>query len=96
MREIGEAELWKIRTFITKMESTNKSCMLLGKEQERLQLEIEKCQKEVELAKANVENIVLYEKKRMNIPDNWIFHAEEGVFKDPSTMSEEELAGLGG
>ena len=32
----------------------------------------------------------MYEKKRMNIPDEWIFDPEEGFFKDPKALTPEE------
>lgn len=90
MREIGEAQLWKIRTFISNMDALGKETVILQKEAEAIQLKIQSAQQQVEIAKGKIENAVLYEKKRMNIPDNWIFIAEEGVFRDPAAMSEEE------
>ena len=90
MRAVAEAQLWKIRAFISNMENANKDTIILNQEGEKLQLRIQNSQQKLQLAQANIENLVLYEKKRMGIPDGWIFNADEGMFKDPGEMTEEE------
>lgn len=91
MRIIDEVALWKIRTFVSNMDGLNKDVIIQKQQMENIQLGIQNTQQKFELAKANIENLVLYEKKRMNIPDHWIFDAEEGIFKDPAIMSADEL-----
>uniref|UniRef100_A0A6H1ZSM7 Uncharacterized protein n=1 Tax=viral metagenome TaxID=1070528 RepID=A0A6H1ZSM7_9ZZZZ len=90
MRAVAEITLWKIRAFIANMESANKDTIILNQEGEKLQLRIQNSQQTLQLAKANIENLVLAEKKRMGIPDAWIFNADDGMFHDPAEMSEEE------
>lgn len=90
MRVMDETTLWKIRSFAANMESFNKDSIILKQQIENLTLSMKNSEQKLELAKANVENLVLYEKKRMNIPDNWFFDLNEGIFKDPAIMSDDE------
>ena len=95
MRAVAEATLWKIRAFIANMENANKDTIILNQEGEKLQLRIQNSQQQLQLAKANIENLVLAEKKRMGVPDEWVFNANDGMFHDPAGMSEEERKNCG-
>jgi len=95
MRILDEVTLWKIRTFISNRDSLNKDVHILNQEIEKIKIQIQNVQTQMQLAMANVENLVLFEKKKMNIPDNWFFDANDGIFKDPATIGEEECKKLG-
>ena len=95
MRVMENATLWKIRTFLANFDSLGKDIQILNQEMEKIQLRIQNAQAQMELAKANVENMVLYEKKRMNIPDDWIFDSNEGVFKGMDNLTEQQKKEMG-
>ena len=95
MRQIDEATLWKIRAFLSNRESLNKDIHILKQQIENIHLQIQNVDGQMKLAQANVENLLMYEKKRLNIPDPWIFDVDEGIFKDPATMNAEEKKRLG-
>jgi len=77
MRIASEEIVWKFRALAEKMGSMDKSILLLHRD-------IEKLEVEKQLMEANIQNTLLAEKKRLNIPDHWIFDGEKGHFLAPT------------
>lgn len=45
----------------------------------------------MELINANIVIVVLEEKKRLNIPDNWVYDEKDGMFVDPAEAERRKL-----
>ena len=93
MIKIGnEATLWKVRALLGEAER----CELnIQHHKAKVILEEDNLNKQRQLAISNVERVVLEEKKRLNIPNNWPFDPEDGSFLDPNEMNEEQIKKFG-
>lgn len=81
MRIPEEAIVWKVNTFIKDVEISKLKLDLVKKEIETLELAIK-------ASELSLQNILIQEKKRLNIPDSWVYIPNETRFVDPSTINE--------
>jgi len=95
MRIVNGETAWRIRALIEKKGSCQRDMVLLDGEIEKVNLKKEITHHQMLLCDSNIENAILMEKKRLNIPDDWIYESEQGMFKDSETLTEEEKTGLG-
>jgi len=90
MRIVEDGVLWKVRTMFSERDKMDLQIRLIQSETEKMSLQIESLKAQQQLAGANIENTLLTEKKRLSLPDNWVFNVDKGMFLDPAEMSEEE------
>jgi len=89
--KIGNQEtLWRVRTMIAEMERLRMAKELVALKMQNLNLEMANIDTNIKLAGSQLENSLIQEKKRMNIPDHWPFNPEGGEFMNPQEMGEEE------
>jgi len=69
-----------------------------GMEEENFKLKVNICdiekqrkQLEIQLADATMMNVLVSEKKRLNVPDNWFYDKEQGHFVGPAEAQERDL-----
>ena len=56
-----------------------------------LKSKLEGLQKDMQISIANINIVCLSEKKRLNIPDNWIYHGDANQFVDPAEAQRRGL-----
>lgn len=83
MREVDQGIFWKVRAMIESTEKTVIEEQLIIKQLENVKLR-------KDLAYTSMQNALLEERKRLNIPNNWVYDADKGVFLNPDEMTDEQ------
>lgn len=83
MREVDQGIFWKVRAMIEATEKTVIEEQLVIKQLENVKLR-------KDLAHTSMQNALLEERKRLNIPNNWVYDADKGVFLNPDEMTDEQ------
>ena len=79
MRIPEEAVIWKVNAFFKDIENSKLKLQLVKKEIENLELSIK-------TSEVSLQNVLIQEKKRLNIPDSWVYLHDKASFVDPSTI----------
>lgn len=96
MKIVNGETAWRIRALLEKKGSCERDLALLQAEVDKISLKKETVNHQIALCESNVENAILLEKKRLNIPDSWIYDPEKAEFRDPQSLPPEERKRLGG
>ena len=83
MREVAKEVFWRVRSMIGEREKT----ML---EEQLLRTQLDNVRLRRESAFLATQNALLDEKRRLNIPNDWVYDADKGTFNDPQEMTEEQ------
>ena len=88
MRISEEKTLWHLRALIKEKENYDLQKTLLAKDQQILD-------ERGRLADLAIQNLLLLEKKRLNIPDHWTYDAVKGCFVKPEELTPEQKPACG-
>lgn len=78
MKQVNEGTQWKLKTLMQRKE-------VIQMQKAVLQKDIEKLETEEQLAEAVLQNALLMEKRRLNVPNDWTYNVEAGRFENPSS-----------
>lgn len=90
MKISDETVIWKARAFMEARGKAQLNVQLLDEQIRNLSLQRENFVLQVQLANSNLEATLIHEKKRLNLPDDWVFDPVHGEFLNPQEMSEED------
>ena len=83
MRAANQETFFKFKYLNSEKEKLALAQQATQQEIEKLNERMTRLKAQIDQAEAVLQNALLIEKKRLNVPDDWIFDGDAGEFKDP-------------
>lgn len=90
MRIAEDGIIWRIKALLGDVERCKMQMKLHDMQLREFELQKNNIDMQLRVAMSEVDKVIMHEKKRLNIPDGWIYDADKGEFLDPNAMSEED------